>query len=390
MKRIFSVLILILILISPRRAAAQEASGSAGSITYSFNYGGTNGTVTIGGQTTLQSNLTINLQTSAGNDMIDFTWANATNASVNQYGHFKAAPGTSNLVQFGQQGNPTNGILMGNSNEVDVINNGQSTLRSSNLNLYMPQLASGGYVAIGAGGLLSSGTPSGGSQTPIVGNVNGAGYTGYGWGTLDMTTGNIGTGNVTNTLNVQGTANINTIGTITNGINVQPVKMFPPAEYVYGSSPTSGSVGTANTLYVCTMRIDWPILITNVTYELITASSSTFAGISIYNTGGTKIMDTGPFATSGSAAVFSVNITNGASGGLTLQPGMYYVGWNDSSVSPAFKTVATTADVASRVNGSTFVNMGTSGTAASSGQNPSSIGTLTGGSVGNIPLLDFE
>jgi hypothetical protein len=70
---------------------------------------------------------------------------------------------------------------------------------------------------------------------------------------------------------------------------------------------------------------------------------------------------------------------------------MYYVGWNDTSVTPNFKTIATSADIVSRANAvSGIVNMGSSGNAAVAGQNPSSLGTLTATSPGNLPLLNFQ
>lgn len=53
-------------------------------------------------------------------------------AGINQFGHYKAHPGSPSHVAFGIQGNGTNGIYFPSSNAVSLVNNGKDVLVASN------------------------------------------------------------------------------------------------------------------------------------------------------------------------------------------------------------------------------------------------------------------
>jgi fructose/tagatose bisphosphate aldolase len=74
-----------------------------------------------------------------------------------------------------------------------------------------------------------------------------------------------------------------------------------------------------------------------------------------------------------------------------LQPGTYYVGWNCNNTTAKFTSIAGTAALEAVVNAnSPIILEGTSGTAASAGQNPSSLGTLTAANVADILFCVFQ
>jgi hypothetical protein len=176
-----------------------------------------------------------------------------------------------------------------------------------------------------------------------------------------------------------------------NNINVLPFLVSPMtglSAYVEANSV----VAAANTVFVVPLIISWPTFITNVCFTIATASGGGFVGISIYNSSGSKVLDTGPQSTT-TAGTFHPVMTNTLNAiGQTLQPGTYYVGWNCNNATTAkFVSVPGTALLAAVVNAnSPIILEGTSGTAASAGQNPSSLGTLTAANVAEILFCVFQ
>lgn len=79
------------------------------------------------------ASLTVNNGTSAGNlESLQVNSNGVEIAGINQFGHYKAHPGSPSHVAFGIQGNATNGIYFPSSNAVSLVNNGKDVLVASN------------------------------------------------------------------------------------------------------------------------------------------------------------------------------------------------------------------------------------------------------------------
>jgi hypothetical protein len=188
---------------------------------------------------------------------------------------------------------------------------------------------------------------------------------------------------------ISGTNISNLQSTNLNPITVTPLVIFPM--HGFGADAQSSSaVAASNTVYFAPLEITWPVYITNVSFTIGTLSAGGHIGISIYNSAKSKIMDTGPVSTSGIGTFFP-RITNSAGAGMTLEPGTYYVAWNADNTTAKFTSLAGTPALEAVINGTTGVVFeGISGTAATSGLNPSTLGTLSAGNVAEILFCVFQ
>ncbi|MGO8700794.1 MAG: hypothetical protein ACLQVY_24145, partial [Limisphaerales bacterium] len=175
-----------------------------------------------------------------------------------------------------------------------------------------------------------------------------------------------------------------------NSINVQPCLVSPMLGLsVY--TQTSSAVSGANTVYVVPLLISWPTWITNACFTIGTAGSGGFLGISIYNSSGSKVLDTGPQSTATIGTFHPVMTNTSNTIGQTLQPGTYYVGWTCNNTTAAFTSITGTAALQAVMNAnSSMILEGTAGTVVIAGQTPSSLGTLAAANVTHILFCVFQ
>jgi hypothetical protein len=160
------------------------------------------------------------------------------------------------------------------------------------------------------------------------------------------------------------------------------------------ANPTASALGWSNTELVDLISVPSPTFVSHVLYFVNSAGNAGYhIGISIYNTNGAKIMDTGPFAQPSSAGAYSQAVTNGAGQGYVLPAGWYPVGVNVDYVnSYQFETVSVPANVLKMLNCGPFGNfVGTNVGYTSGGQNFTSLTTISnGGSTLSFPVLIFQ
>jgi hypothetical protein len=143
---------------------------------------------------------------------------------------------------------------------------------------------------------------------------------------------------------------------------------------------------TANTAFAYLMYVPAPVTITTVTIWCTTGVASTHASSGIYNTGGSKLVDSGTFATTSSGVALSNTI---AETSVTLQPGWYWYVFTVSSASVSIFSYAYSGTLATLIN-KNATRMGT-GTATSGGALNTSLGSLSAGNNGSMmPLAFFE
>ena len=148
------------------------------------------------------------------------------------------------------------------------------------------------------------------------------------------------------------------------------------------------AVGAINTVYVSQFVLASAMTIGHVTTSVVTGSAGATGNVGIYNSAGTKLVDSGAISLAASSSRPVTPFT-----AVTLPPGTYYLAWAQTSLTPVVETVLNPSTALILATNANSTKYGTAANALSAGVLPSTLGALTAAttSVGvYVPTTVFE
>lgn len=163
---------------------------------------------------------------------------------------------------------------------------------------------------------------------------------------------------------------------------------FPSGGEFEMDAMSATSLTSQDTVYVYRIVLPGNISIRYVNWRLDTGVSSGKFGISIYSEdGNTRILDTGPItADIGSPGYLSQDLGSQ----VALTAGTYWLAFSGNSASIQVRALLSPGKYALIGNPSGTPICGTAANASSGGQNPSTLGTITGTSSIILPGFVFK
>src|SRR3990167_5729526 len=145
--------------------------------------------------------------------------------------------------------------------------------------------------------------------------------------------------------------------------------------------------GSANAIRACQFVLPFRATVGKVTIECTTLQAATIATVGIYDSSGTKLIDSGTFDVS------STGFKQNSFTAVTLQPGVYYFAWSADGTTAAGRHVV----VSLTSSAGSFMNQGTAsrrvnGTAnaMAGGVLPTTLGALTDSAAVNCLIAYWE
>lgn len=150
--------------------------------------------------------------------------------------------------------------------------------------------------------------------------------------------------------------------------------------------PTSTGTPTNNTMFITPLVVETPLIVGHATFDVTTAGTSETMFACVYNANGSGLPNS--LVWSGSIAVNTTNAKSISAAQVTLNPGLYWVGFEQTGTTGA--TVEVYNSVAAWINiiNANGARAATTANAVSGSACPSSTGTLTAqSSAGTLAMI---
>ena len=145
------------------------------------------------------------------------------------------------------------------------------------------------------------------------------------------------------------------------------------------------STPAATTVYTCQFALSSTWSIGHAAIYVVTGTASTTGNAGIYNSSGTKLIDTGAMSLATSSNAVSASFSD-----VTLPPAIYYFAWAATSTTPTVNIIVIPGMTSSNTTlYKVTTKCGTAANVLASGSLPSTLGTITA-ATNFVPLVVWE